>query len=429
MVVEPTPVESDGDVLLSRPGLVDQSTDMGSGPIEGLYQKSGSLSGVLYGVSGTSLYKATASHGTVTGTGPVSFAGSETELLVTRGASLHRTDGTTFSTVSFPDAANVTAPTFLAGYFIAVRADSAKFYFSGVLDGTDWDALDFATAENEPDKLLDCLAVDDTLILLGARTIEYWPKTGNADIPFAPTAGSVFEKGVIATGCAAKFDNSFAWIGHNGIVYRASDRPLRISDSGIEERIAVSTTYRAFTFFWEGHELFCIRLDAGTWAYDALTGNWSEFASYGLANWQCGCAVDGPVFGSATDGKILAFGNVHTDLGGQMERRFRGGVPLPQPYSPKNIRFSVNSGQTPNLSGGYTDPVMEVRFSRDHGQTFGNYRSAKLGVQGKYRKRVELRRLGMFDDPSFIFEARCTDPIPFRVSDVQLDAQGGGRSR
>lgn len=430
MFVEPTPTTERGIVLQSRPGLSVGAVSMGSGPVIALSKADGVFSGDLFGVSAGGLYRNSTLLGSVGGTGAASMAATELELLAVAAGAIARYNGTTVNTPSFPDAANVTKILFIAGFFVALRADTQRFYWSAVLDGNTWDGLDFASAENEPDRLRDGIVIDDVLVLLGTETVEFWPKTGDSDIPFAPTQGRIFERGVIATGCVDNFDNTFAWIGENGIVYRAGNVPERISTDGIEERIADSTTYSAFTFFLEGHEFFCVRLDNRTFAFDAQTRQWCEFASYGLANWRAQCAVAGPVFGSSNDGATFTFNNVHTDFGSVLERRFRAGFPLSGgALRADNVRLRVNSGNTPVLSGSYANPAVELRTSRDGAQTFGQWRQVSLGAQGKYRKRVEWRALGMFDEPGGVFEFRCADPVPFRVAGAYINEKSGGRSR
>ncbi len=158
MYVEQT--ASEGPVLQSRPGLSDRSANMGSGPVRALFKRDGVVSGALLGVSGTALYNATTSVGTVTGSGAVSIAGNETGVLVCAGGSLHSYDGTTFATVAFPDSANVIKVVEGASRFMAIRANSGRVYFTPPLAQT-FDALDFFTAESEADQLLDAIFIDD----------------------------------------------------------------------------------------------------------------------------------------------------------------------------------------------------------------------------------------------------------------------------
>lgn len=428
LFVEQTPTEDTGILLQSRPGLVLE-TEVGEGPIVALFQQAGALNSDRFILSGNTLYNGSQELGFVTGSENTSFGASETELLITRGNSLYRTTGNDLTTVSFPDNADVSAVTFFSSYFVAIRKATQKWYFSGVSDGNSWAALDFASAENKSDLLLDVLVVDDTLAFLGETSVEFWAPTGNADIPFAPIRGRVFNRGLIAAGCARPFNNTFAWVAPDFVVYTAGNIPNRISTSGIEERISRSTTWGTFTFLFEGHEFFCVRLDDDTVAFDAVTGQWCEFQSYGLNNWRAQCSLDGPVFGDSMSGKLWTFEGYRDD-DGVLERRFRGGFPLlGGSLKIDNVRMIVNVGSATELTGDYADPTVEMRVSRDAGRTWGMWRSASMGFRGAYRTRVEWRSCGLADDPGFLAEFRITDPVPFRVSTVQINEVSGGGAR
>ncbi len=420
---------SEGRVVLqSRPGLSVDET-IGSGPINGIFQRDGILSGSRCVVSGSSLYVAGVNKGTVAGGGYVSFAGDELELTISAGGAVYKTDGASLAAMDFAyDAIKMLD---LAGYNIAIRGETGRFYWR--LWGVNtWDELDYATAENEPDQLLDGLAIDDYLVLFGTETVEFWPKTGDSELPFAPTQGRVFEKGIRATGCATSFDNTAAWVTsvkQGSLVCRAGNVPMVISNPGVEELIADSATCRLDSFFFEGHEFLMLRLDTTTRIYDAQSQEWAELASWGRDNFCGQTLIAGPYFGDDTDGKIWAFNSAHTDNGGVLERRFRAGASLDAPTVIDSLKLTVNSGQAPNLSGNYTDPVIEMRTSDDAGQTWSDWEPTELGVQGAYRQRVEWRRLGMFDDPGIVVEFRCTDPVPLRVSRVTVNGKSGGRGR
>lgn len=417
-------------VLQSRPGL-EEYTTVGEGPIKGLFRRDGILSGALCAVSGSSLHIGPSDIGEIAGSGVVSFSGDEEELAVCAGGPIYQTDGVTLAAMSFPDGQNVIKTFDLAGYNIAIPEDSGRIYWR--LWGVDaWDALDYATAENEPDKLLDGLAIDDYLVLFGTETVEFWPKTGDPDLPFQPTSGRVYEKGIRATGCAAPFDNSFVWVTskeQGSIVFRGGNVPERISNSGIEEKIAASENCYVYSFFFEGHEFAAIRLDDRTILIDAQTRETCEFASYGRENFRGQTCVQGPYFGDDENGTVWKFSSGHVDAGGPMERRFRFGMGLDSPVTLDAIRLQVNPGQTGDLSGPYSNPSVELRMSNDAGQTWTDWEATELGEQGQYRTRPEWRRLGMFDDPGLLGEVRVTDPVPFRVSKVTANPTSGGRSR
>lgn len=431
----------DNVALKSRYGLGLLATN-GAGPINGIFSSKGTLGGDDFTVSGTTLYRGTVSLGSVAGTGPVSFAGGYGELLVCRGSTMRHYDGTTLSNVAFPDSAGVRAVCFIGSLFVAVRADtSAKFYWSAVLDGTTWDPLDFATAEREPDSLLDIAALGDNIWLFGQSTVEAWAHTGDATLPFTRIEQVAFNKGVLATGCVTAADNSLFFVGSDARVYRIGETPQRVSPEDIEEKIAAATTVSVFSYFDADGEYVAVRLEGGgtdtTYELNVASGNWAQMTSGAASGqWVARCAaMKGAVayFGNATTGEIMGW-DQWDDMGDYMTRRFTAAATLTQPMSVDNLFLWVNAGATTLLSGQGSAPVMEARFSRDAGNTWTDWDSAdlgnaSLGGTGAYRVVPEWRRLGQFDFPGMMAEFRVTDPVSIRVSAVNYNEPIGGRSR
>jgi hypothetical protein len=201
---------------------------------------------------------------------------------------------------------------------------TAKFYWSDILDGRTVDALNFATAERQPDHLLDVIARGDILWLLGEATIEAWSNDGSsADIPFSRIEQVVFDDGTIATGASVLADNTIFTIRTDGTLSRMAEVLERVSDHSIEERILASTTHKLFTFSYQGHEFVCIRLADETLAYDCATQSFCEFQT-SEGNWIASCATmtgDDAVFGHDTTGQVMAFDG-WDELGDELERRF-----------------------------------------------------------------------------------------------------------
>lgn len=425
---------SEGSVCLqSRPGL-GQLASIGTGPINGIFSQRGVLSGDDFSISSSTLFRGTTSIGTVAGSGATSFAGSDTELLIARGSTLSRYNGTTLNSPTFPDSASVTAVCFIGSLFVAARASSAKFYWSAPLNGNSWDALAFATAEREADTLLDIKALGDNLWLFGQSTIEVWQNTGDAALPFTRIEQIAFDKGIIATGASAHADNSLFFIGSDAVVYRVQDVPARISDHWLEEKIAGSSSQSMFSFKLHGHEFVCVRLSgtAGqTFAYDCATQEWCEFQTNG-GQWIARCAaMKGTTvyLGHQTTGQVMGF-DEFDDLGVAMERRFTCAAQMDQPVQVDNIRLWVNAGEAPT---GVT-PTVSLRYSRDAGRSFSSYIDTDLGNAADggtidYRVLPEWRRLGMFDFPGLLADIKCSAGTDFRVSAVKFNEPKGGRSR
>lgn len=423
MFAEEAPTEETGIVLQSRPPLAGRSADMGAGPIEALFKRDGVLSGALFGISAGALYEASTSLGAITGTGAGSIAGNEAGLVATAGATAVYWNGTVLANISFPDSADVIYVFNGASRFWLIRADTGKLYFTPALSTT-VDALDFITAESFPDSLLHGLWIDDTAILFGAESVEFWPNTGDADLPIQPLEGRVFERGIKATGCATQYGATFAWVTNTNQVC-ISDPDNLASNPGLEEKIAASVSCRLWTFLIDGDEFLALTLDDATYYRGQRSGLWHEMQSYGESNWLVQCHAGG-VFGG-TDGATYAFGTV--EAGTIFERRFRAGFPLNSGgLTVNSIQLRCNVGQTTYLTGDYTNPVVEMRVSRDAGKTWGNWRSASLGEQGRYRTKVVYRGLGMASQPGLLAEFRVTAPVDFRVSDVLINEPlGGGR--
>ena len=427
LFAEEAPTEEQGVVLQSRPGLDDRGSDMGAGPVRQLFKRDLVLNSALFGVSGSQLYRDTTSLGTIDGDGPVSMAGYKTFLFTAAGAGLWGYDGTTLAEIALPDDFHAVKVIIAQSRAIVLREDEGSFYWSDPLED-DIEALDFATAENQPDRVLDVLFVDGILRLFGSETVEPWPLTTDADLPFQPLPGSVIERGIRATGCAAAIGSTFAWVtNHNEVCL--TDENNVISNVGLQARIEASTECSLFTFVLgrEGTEFLALRLDTETQVWNPRSKAWSQFASYGETNWIPQCFAGG-VFGSSIDGKTLEWGQAHEDLSDVLERRFRGGFPINSGgVRIDNVQLRTNIGHTPFLSGDYSEPVVEMRISRDAGQTWGNWRAVSLGEQGQYRQRVQWRSCGMVSQPGFMAEFRVTDPVPFRPSDVLLNEAYGGR--
>lgn len=424
LLAEEIPTEP-GVTLQSRPGLETTDITMGSGPVKELFQIDGVLSNGLFGVSGTKLYNGATELGTVTGTGNISFAGYEDFVFVTAGQSIHSWDSSTFATLTFPDDADVSKIAVGASRLIALRKDTGKFYWSGILNTT-IDALNFATAENSPDKLIDLIYLADRLILFGSETVEFWPATGDSDLPYAPLSGATWQVGCKAVGLAQHFNRGFAWITNYNEVCVNSPENI-VSDPELQIQISNSSSVEMFTFYVDDNEYLAIRLDDKTWVYGARTQVWSIFESYDKDNWVCQCFENG-YFGSDQNGTLLQFSaEAYEDLEGPIERRFEGWVSLMgQPLQIGNIQLRTNPGTTPFLTGDYLNPTVELRTSRDGGKTWQKWKSRSLGTQGNYRAKTVWSSMGQFGYPGVLVQVRCSDPVPFRVSNLTYNEPLGG---
>lgn len=421
MVVEEVPGEA-LPVLQSRYGMADEGTTLGTGPVKAIYKVDGVLLGARFAVSGNKFYGDSTELGTLNGSDEASIAGFENLVFATQGGDLFGWNGTLFDDIAVPDDFDVLRLCVGASRLVVIKKTTGRFYWSDVLDD-EIDALSFATAENTPDKLLDCLYVGDTLILFGTETVEFWQVTTDPDLPFQPLVGKVYQRGIKATGCASHFSGSFAWVTNKNKVCVSSLETV-ISTADIEEKIADSSVVRLWNFFADNDEFLALTLDDQTFVFSARSSQWSEFQTAG-GNWLPRC-YGGEVFGSSEDGKLIEWIDGYTDFDGTLERLFTAGQPIPaQVMRIDNVILRANSGRTTYLTGVNADPMVELRTSKDGGFTYRPWKEIPLGENGAYRKNLQWRSLGSYSRPGFVCQIRVTHPVPFRVSGLYINEPYG----
>lgn len=114
----------------------------------------------------------------------------------------------------------------VASYSIVAVRNTGRFRWK-LTNSATYDALNFATAEAESDKLVAVRKVGNEIALLGTATTEFWGPTGDAGADaFARTAAASASVGCVSRGSAVTVDNALTWVGRDGraggvSVYRA----------------------------------------------------------------------------------------------------------------------------------------------------------------------------------------------------------------
>ena len=381
--------------LHGSPGLVLSNT-LGGGPIRGIRY----MAGVQFAVSGQSLYRDGVSVGTIPGLGPVSMANSSTQLCIVNSLN----DAYVYTTGSLvqitdPDFPGATCVDYLDGYFLFVEPGTGIFFISAINDATDFDALDFATAESAPDNLVRLFVDHREVWLMGVDTCEIWVNTGNADFPFERSPGAINEKGIRGAFSVTKTDNSLFWVDRDGIVRRAGEgyAPLRISTHAIESRIAKGSldSATALSYVQEGHEFYVLTVpNAGTFVYDAAGQIWHERESYLEGRWRAsGFARNAGVHyvGDFKNGNVYTLSlDTYTENGTVQIAEM-----LFPPIEFDGQRFSLHSVRLDMEAGTGSTPQVMLQTSKD-GKTWSNETWREFGALGEYTHRVVWRRLGQY---------------------------------
>lgn len=414
---------------VQRPGLVQFAT-VGDGPIRGLYRQAGTFNGDFLTVSAAQWFRVNAAGvetllGDVPGADRNNAAATSARAITVSDGIAYSTNGTTVTAVVMPDGRLVGSVAQLNGYFILTELNTARFYWiePGQVNP---DGLSFATTESTPGANKKVERVGDELWFFKDEGVEVWYPTGDADLPFQRTPGRNYDKGCRNRDTVVRFDNSVAWVGNDGIVYRGDNAPVRFSDNSIEEQLRLSTmeSLSAWSYAEDGHTMYVLTMDTGTWAYDVSTQQWSEFESYNRPVWRAHIGEVGENYNVCGDDELgLLYRldpNVPNDNGDFLTRIVTGGVAVVgQPVRWNSLQLYAVTGtiDDPNLF-----PKCRITWSDDGGQTYDDWEDVTLRKQGRYGEPVRINRLGCARYPGRIVQFQVTDNVIVTFSAASFNA-------
>lgn len=423
---ETQPVDAKTRVaLLPWPGLKDFAT-VGSGPTRGTIF----MAGVLYIVSGSRLHRVTASGVSIdlgsigtTATGLVTMAHNGNQLVVVNDNNGYVYDRllNTLEAITDPGFQPAASVSYLDGYHIFSELNSDRFFISALRDPTNYDALDFASAEGEPDFLVNIAVNARQLYLCGTDTIEVWYDSG-ADFPFDRLSGAYISKGLGAKHSVVQLDNTLFWLGHDRKVYRLEGfAATRISTHAIEQAIAKFDlgSAEANTYSLEGHDFYVLTFPGrATFVYDASTRLWHERNSFGQPDFRGCCFVDayGETIVADRESNMLYIldQNTFDDAGDPL---ICSGVGAPYYAAGRSLSMSefeaIFETGVGLANGQGFDPKVTLRYSDDGGKTWSNGIERSLGLRGEYEHRTRWSRLGRFKQR--VMQLSVSDPIGPRL--------------
>lgn len=403
----------------------------GTGPGRGLHV----MSGQLYAVSGTKLYRISESGaateiGDIDGTGRVSMAnnGSQLAIITDTNAGYIYTAGA-LSAISDADFTTRKPGVcgFVDNYLVLVDENSGRFFCSDLADFSAYDSLDFATAESNPDNLLTLATLNGLVVLVGTDSTEIWQNVGGSGFPFARVPN-----GTIGVGGAAKHGICRQ---ANALFLLAADRTVRgldgnqwvpISHFGVNRALrdyARVDDCVAFPYTLDGHEcvVFSFPSAAKTWVYDVSTKEWHEREAYRFLGWDVSDAArchDKVYVQRATTGAIgLLEASTYTEWGGVLRpewtyQNIYGGA---QRLFHSRLELGIETGVGLTTGQG-SDPELTLEVSDDGGKTFQTGPTRSIGAQGQFRQRVHWDRLGSAYDR--VYRVSLSDAVPLTLWDT-----------
>jgi len=435
----------------SRPGLLKGFNDPNAsgallgGPMRGLIVATYfPAREVIYAVQGnracTSTYSGRFLDGGIesagffeSSSGPVQFTFNGTDVLAVDGVTGYKMGVGSMSVAGisdFPDGARSCC--FLAGRFIVDDpASSGKFRWSGLNDITDWDPLNFATAEATPDPLVQVFERGGEVLLFGNRTLEAWAPTGAATV-FERVGGSGVDWGLAVFDSVRKANSSVLFLGRNlggqPQVCQLDGYQIRVVSTpdvehNINAALEVGAPVTASVVTFAGHTWYIVNLTATSYAYDLTTGLWDEWQTEGgrWAGQYTSQYKNTAIVTDYRDGRVYYLdAERYTDDRAAITREITSRHVF-QDFSNLSLwELRLDAEVGAGLSTGQgSDPQVMLQVSKDGGHTWGNELWRDLGAQGEYKKPVTWKRLGAAEDWTFRF--RVADPVKVVLLNVAAE--------
>lgn len=440
---QPIPSEANAPVravLLPTPGLVSR-VDIGK-DIQGVFCENGVRNGVLFVVAGGYLYSistawAATQIGYIGGTGEAVFAGLRDKLYVARGEKPWQWDGTSLTQVSDVDAPNVRSMLVLSQRLVASEEGADTYYWSDTLDGTDWEALGFATAEQRPDVIRRMIRLSGQIVAFGASSIEILRATGSSTLPFANiTSQSIDEtNGILcASAYAPRGDKAF-FIGGNLCAYVMAGftvQKLPVNGELEDDLRSLSDSDRALTTCWaytQGSNEFFVVRPYGKQAYvlDVSTGLWHTRKTWGGATYAprwYASAYGYDVVGTDGGSKLYTFDTqTYTDDGAVIERIATLRPAFKEYEAIGSMCVDLQAYGRPATGDG-SAPKLMIDISTDGRSDRDDRRSQvmlDIGADGIYRKPTVWGLGLMPPGEAATITMTLTDPIGLSFSGVWLN--------
>jgi hypothetical protein len=418
------------ETLFGTPGLTQVASASNISNCRGAHE----MNGVPYFVIDGKLYSMSTSyaltdHGQIDGSGRVSMADNGTQMLVLVPGGNgfiynHVTD--TFAQITDPDFTangNPQQVVYIDGYF-CLTTDSKKFIVSALNDGLSYNALDFGTAESDPDEIVAPIVFKNQLFIGGSQTIEAFQNIGGADFPFQRT-GLFLSKGISSPFSIQSIQDTFVFVGAGAnespaIWAFAGNEVQKISTTAIDKELSALTDAQiseiySWAYAEKGAYFVGFALPGTTLVYDTISKRWHERKSFvdgALGAYRVTALVrayNQIWAGDLVDGRVgLLDQETYTEYGEVIQRTI-----VTQPFQNNmesfvvpELELTVESGVGNSAS---RDPMVGLERSRD-GKTWSDARYRKIGKVGEYDRRVIWNRNGRASRFE-LFRFTMSDPV------------------
>ena len=353
----------------------------------------------------------------------------------------------TMAQIADPNFLGSTRADFLDSFLLLNLPNTNQWYCT-TSDQIAFNALYIGQKTAWPDNIQCVVAVEREAYIFGAKQkSEVWYNAGAVPCPFQILPGNIIEQGCEARYSPAKMDTNVYWLSRSPegdrMVMRANSQNVaqRISNSGVEYEFrsyarvddAIGSVYQI-----TGHSFYCLHFPTAdkTWVFDEATQQWHE------DNW---CDNNGVLHRARNTFCAFAYGknlgmdwstgqlyqidpNTYTDNGQPIVwvRSFPHVMNELKRVSHLAFTADVETGESVNTGGGIeylspwglgfnkgfgplsqiATPQLMMRYSKNGGHEFSNYRVKNMVASGNYRSLQRFRNMGLARD--MVYELSST---------------------
>lgn len=308
---------------------------------------------------------------------------------------------------------------FLDSYILANKPGTPQFQWSASYDATSWDALDIATAESNPDKIVRIVTNAGYAYIFGTNSTEFFSTDFNG---LSVIKGLTVSVGLAAVQSVSKVASGIMCLTTitNGVSQVSLVTPGQITKVSTNDLDTIINAYpditdaTGFSYVMNGHEFYQINFTAAnkSWLYDLTMGLWSQVKSDNGRHFsEISAKFLNKTFTSDyRNGKIYFLDEtINNDDGDLIEfeltsKHIFNGL---EKVSIKSLQIDAETGLYPD-TGNHEDSQMMISVSKDNGKSFVES-FVSMGFPGETKKRCRKNRLGMARD--WVFKIKITDRI------------------
>ena len=338
---------------------------------------------------------------------------------------------------------NPSSVTYYDGYVICSEKDTNKFWHTELYSDT-FPALNFYSAEANPDNIVAVLNNNEDLWIFGDTTTELWYDAGQGNVIFARRQGTLIETGCASAATIAKIDaNRFCWLandsrGRLSVVIANGYQAQKVSTFMVDEQLAQGdwANATAYSYANEGKMFYVLQVPnlSSTWVFDVTTSDqlgksvWFERQTYTQNTGQMVqhlaqiiIPAYGGYFGISSDGKIYSYSYDFYDDNGVPIKRIRTTPHITNLGG--RLFYNALELYLKTGVGSYTsNPTVMLEISKDGGVTWSNQIERQTGLLGGYNQRVIFRQLGMGRD--VVFRITMADAVDWAIIGAGIDLSG-----